>query len=548
MNHNLSIGISHGGSLGDNLNLSVLSAAVKRFAPHSYITAIVPKYPDIYRDSKTVDRVITCNTLNFQTFVDKRKKDFDLFLEFRYCCKWYFSEKSLRIPAIRKFKLEWENKFKKYEYCFNKFLGDIPAHENFGKTWWELALASSNLTGYAEDQFLSIHPEDYEASDKYKGLRYVTLSNGAAGGLQTKSWYQPYWNHIAKYLKQMGFVPIQVGVKEEPPIENAERFVGNLFQTAALIKNSFFHIGIENGLSHVAATTGITSIILFSSTPVKFFGYSQNINIRSKVCSPCFWRHQDWFHTCIRENKKKVTKEWAPPCMQALFPKDVKKAIKELLKRKGYNVKFLEPNDTMDESSLKTSLWHKEVSILKKAEGTKQYLYEKDAANLPEDFSKEYENLAKMKRIHAILNIVGAGKKVLMLNDGRGYVSNLLRMQGNKVVMTDNSEISVLRAKFVHKLDAYQCPIEKLPFKDKSFDVVIADEVLGKAESIGKAMLECERVCKDSGQIIWTLPVDSSKQASSSNFWDIKQDTIENSTVMMNLKKISPSIDEFKRA
>jgi ADP-heptose:LPS heptosyltransferase/2-polyprenyl-3-methyl-5-hydroxy-6-metoxy-1,4-benzoquinol methylase len=500
----LKIGVTRGGSIGDILNLSAIATSIKRQFPQSYITAIVSTHPEILRDNKVVDRIICIPVATFQKYVDEHKKTFDIFLEYKYACQWTFSDKVLALPGIQDFKRLTEKRYKKYSYIFEKFLLDIPAMNRMGKSYWEIASDSLALKVSPDDMFISIHPEDYKAAEKYKDLKYVTINNSSAGGFQTKNWKSAYWKDVTTYLRKLNIVPIQIGEKTDFPIEGAERFLGTIFETVALIKGAYFNISCEGGIVHLARVVGVKSIVLFGPTTMHVFEYKENINIRSNVCKPCWWRTLTWYHTCPLINEK-VSNECPAPCMDALKPELVIKSINKLLVEREYKMKYLEPSINMDKDSLKAALWHKEQEILKKVAGTPMEIFEAEVIKLPLDVTN-YTELAQAKRVAAILKEVGTGKKVLSVADG-GYIGNLIRLQGNKVTVTDISEIRTLRCKYLLKFEAYQCRAEKLPFKDQTFDVVILAEILEHIPNMSMAIQEAERVLKPYGKLILTVPV-----------------------------------------
>jgi ADP-heptose:LPS heptosyltransferase len=498
----LNIGISHAGGMGDNLNLTAFSAAVKKQFPHSFTTVIISRFPEIFRDNKTIDRVIKVETAFYQKYVEENRNKFDIFGEYKYACKWYFSEKATQLKDVVEFKNKWEKNFnKKYPHIFDKFLHDIPAMDRIGKKHYDIAFDSGGVEGNLNEMFLSIRPEDYKAVEKFKGLRYVTISNNAAGGLQTKSWYIPYWEKVNSHLRKIGFIPIQVGVEKDEPLAGAERFIGSIFETAALIKGAYFNIGPEGGLTHVARVVGTRSIVLFGPTPAHVFGYPENINVRSNVCKPCWWRKSDWFTMCSLRNQK-VKATWAPPCMMGLTPENVIKEINKLLKEKGFNMKYLEPSVDMDAESLKTSLFHKEKEILDRCKDATSNFIEVEAFKEPIVGRK----LEQTKKINTILDSIGfENKKVLVISNGDFSISQLIAAQGNDVTIAEISEIRTLRLKWINKIKAIKISEEKVPLKDNSFDFVILANVL-TLEAIWKFFSESERLVKEEGKIFIILP------------------------------------------
>ena len=112
-------------------------------------------------------------------------------------------------------------------------------------------------------------------------------------------------------------------------IENADRcFMGINFElTKYILANSLLHVGCEGGLIHLATQLGTKCLVLFGFTPVEYFGYKQNINLVSDVCTPCMaiWESGSG-RTCMRDKNAKE-----PPCMLAHMPQKVFEATRNWL-------------------------------------------------------------------------------------------------------------------------------------------------------------------------------------------------------------------------
>ena len=92
----------------------------------------------------------------------------------------------------------------------------------------------------------------------------------------------------------------------------------------AILKYSDLHVDTEGGLVHMRhAVGGGTSVVLFGPTSDKFFGYSENVNIRTDACpEPCEWKTKDWAGNCSNTDDKHV-------CMRSITPQMVVSGIKE---------------------------------------------------------------------------------------------------------------------------------------------------------------------------------------------------------------------------
>jgi len=103
------------------------------------------------------------------------------------------------------------------------------------------------------------------------------------------------------------------------------------------------------------------------------------------------------------------------------------------------------------------------------------------------------------------------GKKILEIGCGYGSLSIYMAKRGAKVTGIDISSEAMKisernallnRQKAIFK----QANGEKLPFKDKVFDVVVCCETLEHIPNYKKAIDEIIRVIKDSGKIVITIP------------------------------------------
>lgn len=334
MDRPLHLMIAHSGSIGDNLNLTSFAAAVKRKFPLSVIIAVVTRHEEVLKNCPVINYVIrTVDANKSSELMDQSRDKFDIIFDYRYSVGCIFTEDGLKRPEVVAYKKEYEKAHRKYEHSFEEFLNDIESVDKLNEPFYDMALNSCGLEGTPEETYIDLSTEDYNAIEKYKGLRYMVVCNSADGGNQTKSWSHKYWEEVNLYLINRGITPIQVGYKNDYRLPRCERFLGTVSESAALIKQSLGCILIEGAVAHVAKAVGIDSVVLFGATPVKMFGYSNNINLRSSVCSPCWWRTRNWFDTCKLENKK-VSRTWAPPCMTAIKPITVIKAIEKLLDRK----------------------------------------------------------------------------------------------------------------------------------------------------------------------------------------------------------------------
>lgn len=120
------------------------------------------------------------------------------------------------------------------------------------------------------------------------------------------------------------------------------------------------------------------------------------------------------------------------------------------------------------------------------------------------EFSKAYEDTADVadfqgetdlnqKCTEAILKNV-RGQTVLEVGAGRGYLSNLLS-EKHTVTASDIVIPKELKKRYP-KINWRPANIEKLPFKDNSFDTVITTHTLEHVQDLQSAISEVRRVAK----------------------------------------------------
>lgn len=112
----------------------------------------------------------------------------------------------------------------------------------------------------------------------------------------------------------------QVGGNTSEPIPGADRWFlpGHeplmLKETFSILAESRVHVDIESGLVHAATALGTKCVVLFGPTPIDYFGYKENINLKSDGClGNCFWTTNDWMKKCPIGHDE-------PKCMSSFDP------------------------------------------------------------------------------------------------------------------------------------------------------------------------------------------------------------------------------------
>jgi len=130
-------------------------------------------------------------------------------------------------------------------------------------------LQDSNID-LAIKPFFRIDKKDLDWVSKKAKKNMIVVAPGCNNTARwiKKRWSENKWIKLSENLRKKGFKVIFIGRKTD----YSEKMLGKiksdfidigLGKTAALIKRSKFFIGINNGLSHLAAALKIPSIILF---------------------------------------------------------------------------------------------------------------------------------------------------------------------------------------------------------------------------------------------------------------------------------------------
>lgn len=162
---------------------------------------------------------------------------------------------------------------------------------------------------------------------------YITINCSADrkfsdGKTQTKQWPIEYYNELICRMKQdyPNLLIVQIGDGETIKLDGVDRYIlGQSLEIAKyVLEKSRLHIDIEGGLVHLATQLGTKCIVLFGPTPIDFYGYKQNINIRGNVCGECSGAVKDWQSRCYKYEKAE--------CMYSIKPQTVLDRIKECIK------------------------------------------------------------------------------------------------------------------------------------------------------------------------------------------------------------------------
>lgn len=160
--------------------------------------------------------------------------------------------------------------------------------------------------------------------------KYITIHNGfdtnnkIDAGRSTKNWLPAQWKYLVMYLRERypEYKVIQLGARNSLPILDVDiNMLGkDLLTSLRTLAYSSLHIDGDSGLVHAAHTMDVKSVVLFGPTNIDFFGYKENLNIKSETCGDCWWLSDEWNSKCVLGHS-------VPPCLWDLKPHHVFKKI-----------------------------------------------------------------------------------------------------------------------------------------------------------------------------------------------------------------------------
>lgn len=161
---------------------------------------------------------------------------------------------------------------------------------------------------------------------------YITINYGwdrlyGMDHPQAKVWPLEYQEKFVQLFRETypKIEVIQVGAKGFPKLNGCNRYImgENLELVKYILRSALLHVDCEGGLVHLATQLGTKCVVLFGPTPIKYYGYRENINVQAGTCHNCYWLVSD-FVSCYRKLDK-------PECMYAIKPEFAIGRIKEYM-------------------------------------------------------------------------------------------------------------------------------------------------------------------------------------------------------------------------
>ena len=366
---------------------------------------------------------------------------------------------------------------------------------------------------------LDLQPEAFSILERYglDSTPFITLHAGGhvwhySDGIGTKIWPQHRWSEFCRQFKQAHpeILLVQVGDNHSFVMEGVDFcLLGKTTQeeTTVLLKQAVLHIDGESGLVHTRRQLSGRSVVLFGPTPVDFFGYAQNVNIVSPLCSNCLWLTDDWFTQCPKGLE-------TPECMPAISAECVFKAVSSCLSQTqsfAYHQESLALYSTSGRIN-----YEPVVEDICKLCGMEQkpiteHIYGEEGIYLRSSKQWEYpfalEWIANMREENGPLHIADVG-------GGRGALAWYLAQKGHQVAVYDpdysqGSNDKDLNRRYMQfaKRQGYVAEFGSafnIPEEDGCFNVVLSISVVEHLPHKLYALKEMLRVLKPGGRLIIT--------------------------------------------
>ncbi len=164
--------------------------------------------------------------------------------------------------------------------------------------------------------------------------KYITIHDGTNtntdlhGRAATRCWPRAHWEQFGRLFKQQfpDIQIVQLGASNSVPFDFADVCLVGKTQVADLpyiLEGALLHVDGESGMTQLANLTSTRAVVMFGPTPVKYFGYERNINLRAGKCRECMCIVPDWMSKCALFETNR--------CMHAITPQKVLEAVKQAL-------------------------------------------------------------------------------------------------------------------------------------------------------------------------------------------------------------------------
>ncbi len=320
----ISIGYSFYPALGDSIIAKKVFEAIAQVEPNCRIDILCRDDKSrvyakaFYSGHKNLNQILNASNVNLKNYDLVLNFSWDIFLN-------SVSERLQRLsPALFQSIVKIDMYNKKYIYnrdAASRFLFNMARSRILKTNCYTILACDGALPIYDNKVEIKLSPEWKGEFEKLGLKKYITIGSNDINHTRhlVKQWPTRYYVEFISLLKSKmpDITVVQTGGNGVIEIENADKkLLGtDLELTKYILKNSLLHIDCEGGPVHLASQLGTKCIAFFGATDVQYYGFSQNINLVSEICNPCYfvWESND---KCLLGGKE-------PLCMLSITPQQV---------------------------------------------------------------------------------------------------------------------------------------------------------------------------------------------------------------------------------
>jgi len=155
--------------------------------------------------------------------------------------------------------------------------------------------------------------EEIQNAQKKYSFPYISIcpQGKSTFSANRKEWGFDKFQQLRNYFPTIKFV--QIGSKTDKLLNNTLDARGlKIRESASIIKNSLFFIGLEGGLMHLAKAVEKRSVIIYGGFILpEISQYEENLNIVNLVdCSPCFSSEEPHLDCLNKKCMNKISAEF----------------------------------------------------------------------------------------------------------------------------------------------------------------------------------------------------------------------------------------------
>ena len=278
----------------------------------------------------------------FQHHLRSRLRDggCDLVVQCRYVVKYNLPNHSRLTTEQREFVLAAQAVQKPWLHLVQNFALDndllFRSARDHGWSMYELAARTG---GFPDKDFEAVRIYPRQPAPDLSRLslppRYMVVSNSAhwltpRESFWTKCLPHPRMRAVLEELKKQECPTVLLGTLNDPgryDVDYDFRGKTNLIEAAEIIRGAQLVLGPEGALVNIARAMEVPSVVFFGSTPLEFFGFKTNVNLRPRVCGGCWWSTNGYLGQC-------PLLEPVPPCTDSHDPAEIARAVVNLLEKR----------------------------------------------------------------------------------------------------------------------------------------------------------------------------------------------------------------------